>query len=103
MPERELHDIIRTITINTLRPTNQALLTWVQQDVVFKGRRRGADRQFAKKLSDLEAHVLLWHAKYEAWIPQKPEHALVYLADEQSHGLGFPTGLDEMVEKALER
>ena len=33
---------------------------------------------------------MLWHAKYEAWIPNHPEHALVYMADEKHHGLGFP-------------
>jgi hypothetical protein len=101
--ERELHDIIRTITTNTLRPTNQALLEWVQQDVVFKGLRQGSAGELAKKLSDLEAHLLLWHAKYETWIPQKPEHALVYMADEQEHGLGFPKELNKAVEQALGR
>jgi hypothetical protein len=99
--ERELHDIIRTITVNTLRPTNQAVLEWLQQDTIFKGQRRGTAGQLARKLSDLEAHLLLWHAKYETWIPQKPDHALVYMVDEQAHGLGFPVGLDQAVEEAL--
>jgi hypothetical protein len=101
--EREIHAIIRTITVNTLRPTNQALLEWVQRDTIFKGQRKGSAGQLAKKLSDLEAHLLLWHAKYETWIPQKPHHALVYMADEQAHGLGFPSGLDEAVERALDQ
>ena len=99
--ERELHDIIRAITVNTLRPTNQALLEWVRQDTVFKGRRQGPIGLLARKLADLEAHLLLWHAKYEIWIPGKPHHALVYMADEQAHGLGFPSGIDEVVEQAL--
>jgi len=101
--ERELHDIIRTITVNTLRPTNQALLEWVQQDTIFKGQRKGSGEELARKLSDLEAHLLLWLAKYEAWIPPNPRHALVYMADEQAHGLGFPNGLDKTVEQALRR
>lgn len=101
--ERELHGIIRTITVNALRPTNQALLDWVREDTIFKGHRRGPIGQLARMLSDLEAHLLLWHAKYETWIPDKPHHALVYMADEEAHGLGFPKGIDKAVERALER
>ena len=42
-----------------------------------------------------------WHAKYEALLPSMPEHALVYLADEEKHGIGFPTGIDKIVAEAL--
>jgi len=41
-------------------------------------------------LAQLEAHLVLWVAKYEAWISDQPEHALVFLADEEKHGVGFP-------------
>jgi len=51
----------------------------------------------------LQAHLLLWLAKYEIWIPASPEHALVYLADEKEHGVGFPRGLDELVDATLKR
>ena len=101
--EQELHGIIRGITIHSIRPVNQALLDWLRKDVIFKGlsHRPGLAGELARKLSDLEAHLVLWHAKYEAWIPQHPAHALVYLADEQAHGLGFPKGLDQLVGQAL--
>jgi hypothetical protein len=46
-------------------------------------------------------HLRLWHAKYEAWIPGHPRHALVYLADEEQHGIGFPGGLDQVVDEVL--
>jgi hypothetical protein len=101
--ERELHAIIRGITIHSLRPINQDLLVWVKRDSTFKdlSSRPGLAGELAKKLGDLEAHLFLWHAKYETWIPDHPEHALVYLADEKAHGLGFPVGLDKIVERAL--
>jgi hypothetical protein len=36
-------------------------------------------------------------AKFEYWIPDKPERALVFMADENEHGIGFPLGIDDLV------
>ncbi|MDQ1273377.1 MAG: hypothetical protein QG591_2007 [Planctomycetota bacterium] len=92
--ERQLHLLIRTMTVHTFRPLNQSLLEWLRADRYFRAvspsdRRLGGLALF---LSQLEAHLVLWVAKYEAWIPQHPEHALVFLADEERHGVGFPKG-----------
>jgi hypothetical protein len=97
--EKELHSIIRSMTTTVLRPTNQAILEWLRRDTFYKSEppsARAAGR-LPELLSHLEAHLILWHAKYEAWIPDHPEHALVYLDDEKRHGLGFPTGIDDVV------
>jgi hypothetical protein len=101
--ESDLHAIIRSITVHSLLPVNQALLDWVRQDIVFKGLSHspGLAGDLARGLVHLHAHLSLWLSKYEAWIPGHPEHALVYMADEQEHGLGFPTGLDKLVDDAL--
>ncbi len=101
--EKELHAIIRSITVYSLRPTNQSLLDWLKHDTYFKAQKpsQGILGELAEKLAVLEAHIILWHAKYETWIPDVPEHALVYLADEEEHGIGFPSGIDEVVRKAL--
>jgi len=95
--ERQLHLLIRTMTVHTFRPLNQSLLEWLRADRYFRAvspsdRRLGG---LALVLAQLEAHLVLWVAKYEAWIPQHPEHALVFLADEERHGVGFPKGRDE--------
>jgi hypothetical protein len=102
--EKELHAIIRGITIHSLRPTNQSLSTWLRSDTYFKAQKFSKDisGELAQKLAALEAHLILWHAKYETWIPDHPEHALVYMADEERHGVGFPSGIDEVVRKALQ-
>ena len=101
--EQELHSIIRSITINSLSPTNEALSEWLKSDAYFKAQwhRKGIGSELARKLADLETHLILWRAKYEAWIPNTPEHALVYLADEEEHGVRFPSGLDQIVQNAL--
>ena len=90
--ERQLHLLIRTMTVHTFRPLNGSLLEWLRADRYFRAvspsnRRLG---NLALFLAQLEAHLVLWVAKYEAWIPEHPEHALVFLADEERHGVGFP-------------
>jgi hypothetical protein len=97
--ERELHSIVRAGTVHSVRRLNLSLSAWLAADVTFKlGLHvpRGGE-QLAPMLNQLELHLLLWHAKYEAWIPGHPEHALVYMADEAAHGTGFPKGLDALV------
>jgi hypothetical protein len=97
--ERSLHEIIRAYTEFALRPINQAMLGWLDADVHYRGltRGRGAEIGLPSLLNALDVHLRLWLAKYEAWLPKHPQHALVYLEDEQRHGVGFPSGLDEAV------
>ncbi|MEO7996121.1 MAG: hypothetical protein ABI852_01685 [Gemmatimonadaceae bacterium] len=92
--ERELHDVVRAITMYTFQPLNEGLLKWIQADAEFRVRVPGETPRgaLAKYLADLEAHLYLWQAKYRTWIPDHPERALVYLADEERHGVGFPRG-----------
>lgn len=116
--EKEIHSIIRAYTEHSLRPVNLAMSEWLRSDELFKtgvvdSRRK---RRLADNLIALEVHLLLWHAKYEVWIPDQPQHALVYMVDEQEHGLGFPgdreievdgvktkvDGLDTDVRRVLE-
>ena len=103
--EKELHTLVRTITVNTLRPLNESLLKWLREDTYFKARTWGSGLyvQVAQKLADLEAHLLLWHAKYTVWIPENPAHSLIYLADEERHGVGFPSGIENDVQELLKR
>jgi hypothetical protein len=102
--DAELHEIVRAYTEHALHPINAALAEWLRND----GRHRIIDRRknereikLAELLNQLDSHLLLWLAKYERWIPGRPDHALVYLDDEQTHGLGFPQGLDQAVEAVL--
>ncbi len=90
--ERQLHGLIQAMTIHTFRPLNQSLLEWLRADRYFRAappshRRLG---ELALFLAELEAHLVIWVAKNAAWIPDQPDHALVYLADENKHGLAFP-------------
>ncbi|HYI24171.1 MAG TPA: hypothetical protein VD767_02085 [Thermomicrobiales bacterium] len=115
--QKELHALLRGMTQLALRPANLALTEWLASDTTFK---TGAipisnpvttletaavpiedPASFSSWLHQLELHLTLWHAKYEYWMADE-RHALVYLADEQDHGVPFPRGIEEVVDAALE-
>lgn len=103
--EQELFDVMRAYTVYTIKPLNDALLRWLAADSDFRiglpGRSPRA--KLAAYLGDLEAHLLLWQAKYSAWIPDHPERALVYLAGESKHGTPFPKDGAAIVHALLHR
>ena len=96
--EKALHGIIRVYTAYSMRRVNEAIQKWLERDKQFKTGQVDSSRreELAGTLRELEMHLLLWHAKFEYWIPDKPHHALVYMADEKAHGLGFPR--DRVIE-----
>ena len=101
--EKDLHSVIRAYTQHVVRPLNAAMRTWLQDDVEYRLSRgkEGAEAKLCQQLNTLDAHLLLWLAKYEAWIPDHPDHALVYLADEEEHGRAFPTGIEGTLAEVL--
>jgi hypothetical protein len=101
--ERQLHSIIRAYTVSGLKPLNEAMVQWLHYDTEFKYARFRTSyyRILARQLKALEAHLLMWLAKYAAWIPEWPTHALVYLDDEEEHGVPFPKGIEETIRNVL--
>jgi hypothetical protein len=102
--EKVIHGIIRAYSEYSMKFVNQSISDWLKADnyyitgvVEIKEK-----KELAAKLTALDTHLILWQAKCEYWIQDYPEHALVYLADEKKHGLGFPENLDEFVTKAVE-
>ncbi len=104
--EHELHEVVRAYTVHAFRPLNKALLKWLSIDTEFRVGKSSRDPKhpsLAQYLAELEAHLLLWQAKFTAWIPAHPEHALVYLNDEEKHGTPFPEGGAALVANALSK
>lgn len=101
--EKDLHAIIRGYTI-ALLDLNTAMLSWLKKDYSFKTtpRKKGVLLSFAKKLNLLESHLYLWIAIYNVWIPNNPNHALVYLNDEEHRGTPFPVGIEKELGEILE-
>ena len=94
--QKALHGLVREYTIGALKPLNRSMLDWLNGDTYYKLDSSGA--ALAAKLRTLEAHLILWLAKYDFWITNHPEHALVYMADENDHGVGFPVGIEDLVQ-----
>ncbi len=102
--EKTLHGLVRQYTVSAIKPLNAEMREWLRADDYFKvaGHSR-ALRGLSPALQKLEAHLVLWSAKYDFWIPNNPERALVYLADEHGHGVGFPTGIEDLVSAVVDR
>jgi hypothetical protein len=101
--EAALHGVIRSYTRYALLPLNRELADWLRADVedrVYRGADAGR-ANLASLLNELDTHLLLWLAKYEGWIPDREDHALVYLVDEERHGPGFPQGVEEALDAIL--
>jgi len=93
------------------------MLAWLKADVVFKSGIAPVRWQYelARTLFALEIQLMLLRSKFKVWMPNHPEHALVYMEDENQHGLGFPSvreveengqtiklpGVDEEVPEAV--
>jgi hypothetical protein len=89
------HGLIRQYTISALRPLNKAMSDWLAADAYYKlSTHEGDLGNLSLCLRTLDAHLILWLAKYDYWIPDRPERALVYMADENRHGAGFPGEID---------
>lgn len=93
--QKTQHGLIRAYTEKALLPLNKNMLSWLGKDRYFKNE----NNDLGAALRKLEAHLVLWLAKYEFWLPDNPERALVFLADEKDHGVGFPTGIEGMILK----
>lgn len=91
--EKELHGIVRAYSEHSMRRVNEALQKWVESDRHFKSGQVKSQRKdaLANRLREMEMHLLLWFAKFENWLPNQPQHALVWMDDEKQHGLGFPS------------
>ena len=103
--DRELHSIIRGITMNSLRSVNDQLSQWLSGDTDFKTY-VGADAHRAELklfLQRLERHLSRWHDKYMSILVEDSKRSLVYLGDEKEQGEPFPTGIEQVVERSIAR
>jgi hypothetical protein len=92
------HGLIRNYTIHCLYPLNVEMINWLSADTFFKGAgKEGSWKYLSIALQQLEAHLILWRAKYKFWIPDKPERAIVFMADEEHEGIGFPVGIEALI------
>ena len=98
-----LQRLIRSTTVNSQRRVNLAMSQWLQRSPAFLHDNQPDPQRatLAAQLRMLQLHLNQWHDKYDAWIPSDAKRSLVYLADEEAHGVGFPPGLEEAVREVI--
>jgi len=103
--ERDMHSVIRGTTMNSMKIVNAEILKWLKEDNEFKINsvryvRDTFGDSFAKQLGRLELHLNLWHDKYSVWM-ENEKHCVVYMDDDEKHGVGFPKGIELVVDLCL--
>jgi len=101
--ERELFDLLRGTTTSSLHSVNSRMRDWLQANMWARDAGNAELADLPAELDHLQRHLDGWLDKYNAMVPQNPTVALVYMADEKKHGLGFPRDLDAALEAALSR
>ena len=102
--EREVHSLIRSTTLNSMRRVNLVLRRWLDRNTEITRRDQSdPDRAaLAEQLMTLRLHLIQWHDKFEASMNDE-RHSLVYLADEKKQGQGFPKDLEGALARVLGR
>ncbi len=102
--QQQLHTIIRGVTATAVHRINAQLLEWLESDTWYKKQEHEIKQldELSQYLRRLELHLNQWQSKYDSVFESDPKLALSYLADEQQHGTGFPTGIEERVKAALD-
>ena len=103
--ERDMHSVIRGTTMNSMKIVNTEMLKWLKEDNEFKINsvkyiREKFGEGVADQLNQLELHLNLWHDKYAVWM-ESEKHCVVYLDDDEKHGVGFPTGIENVIDLCL--
>lgn len=103
--EKDMHSVIRGTTMNSMKIVNTEMLKWLKEDNEFKINSVKCIRDkfgegVADQLNQLELHLNLWHDKYAVWM-ESEKHCVVYLDDDEKHGVGFPTGIENVIDLSL--
>lgn len=101
--QRELFDLIRGTTINSMHRLNEELSRWASKNSArqLAGKSSPEVDQLDTQLDQLRKHLNGWFDKYEAVFKTSERRSLVYMADEKQHGLGFPGGLGQALNALL--
>jgi hypothetical protein len=89
--QQKLFQLLRSNTMHSMRPQNQALLDWATAHTAKDLFGAGPEEQaFDEQLALLREHLRVWRDKYHAGFEAYAGHSIVYLNDEDRHGKPFP-------------
>lgn len=99
--ERDLFELIRGTTRDSMRKVNEDMKAWIRANPAIVTSKDVHMVAFAEQLRLLDPHLSDWLVKFHSIFESDRKHALVYLADEKRHGLGFPTGIEAVLQEVL--
>jgi hypothetical protein len=99
--ERELFELIRGTTRDSMRKVNEDMKAWIRANPGIVTSKDVHVVALAEQLRLLDLHLSDWLVKFHSIFEGDWKHALVYLADERRHGLGFPTGIEAVLQEVL--
>jgi hypothetical protein len=101
--ERDLFLVIRGLTRDAVRRANDRMSAWLREnDDVLRLEDSFVGPDLAARLRVLRQHLSEWHALFLA-TQNDEKRSLVFLDDEFQTGTGFPRGIEDLVEAAVER
>jgi hypothetical protein len=102
--ERDIFKLIRGTTLSSLKKANDKMFLWTEEHPEFLAAsdRTIESKDFADDLANLRAHLDQWSSKFATWMEDE-SRSLVYLADEEAHGLGFPTRIEVSLARILKQ
>lgn len=100
--EKELHLLIRGLS-ESLRNINEEIRDWLGKEYLLRIQEIKTEemKEFEKMLENLRKHLNGWFAIYKGMFLNDKRNSLIYTADEWEHATGFPTGIDEKLEKII--
>lgn len=103
--EKDSHAMIRATTLNSINRVNDEMLKWMEDSLDLKSNtvkclKKTCGKELGDALSQLELHLNLWQDKFAIWMKNE-KHCVVYLADEEHHGVGFPKEVGALVDAAI--
>ena len=101
--ERDLFFVIRGLTRGAVRSANDRISEWLRENAdVLRLEDPLVGAELADRLRVLRQHLSEWHALFLA-TKDDETRSLVFLADEFQTGTGFPRGIEDLVEAAVEQ
>jgi hypothetical protein len=102
--QRELFDLIRGMTENSMHNLNAQLLSWSSERSGYSliGTVSHAVAEFDPQLDTLRMHLNQWFDKYKSVFQHDERRSLVYLGDEKRHGVSFPMRLRGALDALLD-
>lgn len=90
--QRNLFDLIRSITENSLYTRNNEVLKLLMEKSEYFNE--------LKEFKELQGHLELWNSKFNSFLKTRQDYCLIYVGVKEDKP--FPTGIEDKVLKKIE-